>query len=37
MGVFTEQVQRLVTEQEILRKEREEKRELKKKQEETEK
>ena len=36
MGVFTEQVQRLATEQEILRKERQEKRELKKKQEEAE-
>lgn len=34
MGVFTEQVQRLATEQEILRKEREEKRIFKKKQEE---
>lgn len=37
MGVFTEQVQRLATEQEIIRREREEKRELKKKQEEAEK
>lgn len=37
MGVFTEQVQRLATEQEILRKEREERRKLKKKQEEAEK
>lgn len=36
MGVFTEQVQRLATEQETLRKEREEKRILKKKQEEAE-
>ena len=36
MGVFTEQVQRLATEQETLRKERQEKRELKKKQEEAE-
>ena len=36
MGVFTEQVQRLATEQEILRKERQEKRELKKKQEDAE-
>ena len=37
MGVFTEQVQRLATEQETLRRERQEKRELKKKQEEAEK
>ena len=37
MGVFTEQVQRLATEQETLRKEREERRKLKKKQEEAEK
>lgn len=37
MGVFTEQVQRIATEQEIIRREREEKRELKKKQEEAEK
>lgn len=37
MGVFTEQVQRLATEQEILRKEREERRKFKKKQEEAEK
>ena len=37
MGVFTEQVQRLATEQETLRRERQEKRELRKKQEEAEK
>lgn len=37
MGIFTEQVQRLATEQETLRKEREERRKLKKKQEEAEK
>lgn len=37
MGVFTEQVQRLATEQETLRREREEIRKLKKKQEEAEK
>lgn len=36
MGVFTEQVQRLATEQETLRKEREEKRVLKNKQDEAE-